>query len=341
MIEICEEVLRLPQGGTARPFCHFHKIANRGCSKRLQRAIVDFGAETSFAQATERIAEHYGLQLSPSVVRSVTLQHAARAESFWNALDAEAAAHKDTAPGWQAPQTIVAEMDGTMIPVVTARRTQQQPDARKNRVLEWKEMRLCAAQVHGEVSALYSVSFQEGTLDAGMELQKIVQLCGAAPETSIHGVGDGAPWIANEIERQFGEQSSYLIDFFHVSEYLAEAAPICCPDQPKLWLNNQHELLKANQIQCVLENLRRVENPPPPVSTVIGYLEKRLSNLDYKGALEAGLPIGSGLIESGNRHVLQQRLKLPGAWWSHAAARSMAALRIIRKNHLWKEFWAA
>jgi hypothetical protein len=44
------------------------------------------------------------------------------------------------------------------------------------------------------------------------------------------------------------------------------------------------------------------------------YLENRLDQLDYPSALAVGLPVGSGLIESGNRHLLQARLKLAGAW---------------------------
>ena len=34
----------------------------------------------------------------------------------------------------------------------------------------------------------------------------------------------------------------------------------------------------------------------------------------YKAALDQDLPIGPGRVESGNRSVIQRRLKLPGAW---------------------------
>ena len=40
--------------------------------------------------------------------------------------------------------------------------------------------------------------------------------------------------------------------------------------------------------------------------------EHRKHDLDYKTALEKGLPIGSGEIESAHRYVIQERLKLPG-----------------------------
>jgi hypothetical protein len=46
------------------------------------------------------------------------------------------------------------------------------------------------------------------------------------------------------------------------------------------------------------------------------YLENRRTQLDYPAALAHALPIGSGLIESAHRHLLQARLKLAGAWWT-------------------------
>ena len=330
-------MLRSSEGPRIRPFSQFHQITHRACSKRLQRAITDFGAEHSFADGAERLFEHYGIKISPTVVRAITLKHSQRAELFWNSLEAESLRCGPK----KAPSCIISEMDGSMIPIVTTSETELESDQRKHRKTEWKEIRLCVAQVKGEVNATYAISFDAGTLHAGLELRKTVEISGCTQETFIHGLGDGAPWIAAEFERQFGTQASYLIDFYHVSEYLAKAAPHCCPEQPELWRHNQQELLKAGNAEQVLQNLQNVANPPEDVSTAIGYLQNRRHHLNYKAAIESDLPIGSGLIESGHRHVLQCRLKIPGAWWLMNSARSLATLRIIRKNRLWQQFWAA
>ncbi len=69
------------------------------------------------------------------------------------------------------------------------------------------------------------------------------------------------------------------------------------------------------------------------------YLKERLSQVDYQHALTQGLPIGSGEIESGNRSVLQARLKIPGAWWAETNIRYMAALRLCRVNGDWDPYW--
>ena len=52
-----------------------------------------------------------------------------------------------------------------------------------------------------------------------------------------------------------------------------------------------------------------------------------------------GLPLGSGAVEGGHRHVIQARLKLPGAWWKEETLNPMLALRTLRSNAQWEAFW--
>ncbi len=61
--------------------------------------------------------------------------------------------------------------------------------------------------------------------------------------------------------------------------------------------------------------------------------------LDYPRALALGLPIGSGMIESGHRHVLQARLKKAGAAWLLTNAGLIANLRVLRANNQWLSLW--
>jgi hypothetical protein len=46
-------------------------------------------------------------------------------------------------------------------------------------------------------------------------------LAGFGKQTHLHAVGDGATWIANQVDAKFGTQGSYLVDFYPVCEYLA------------------------------------------------------------------------------------------------------------------------
>lgn len=57
-------------------------VTPRGRSRRLDRALTDFGCEQSFAQAARSIQEHYGFEIGATCVRTATLTHAQRAREI-------------------------------------------------------------------------------------------------------------------------------------------------------------------------------------------------------------------------------------------------------------------
>ena len=76
-------------------------------------------------------------------------------------------------------------------------------------------------------------------------------------------------------------------------------------------------------------------------STSYRDLINRPGQFDYQAAIQAGLPIGSGEVESAHRYVIQKRLKLPGAWWTPENAQAMLNLRVTRANGGWDRYWDA
>ncbi len=304
--------------------------------------MSDFGIEHSFAQAAARIREHYGIEVSVAAVRQATQEHARAATRFMAASEAEA----QTVGAAITASEVICEMDGSMLPIVEVEKPTPQADGLKHRRCSWKEVRLCAAVARGSVTPTYAVSF-EGTAHAGMALANAARAAGLGEHTRVHGVGDGAPWIAAEVDNQFGSRATYLIDFYHVSEYLAAAAALVCPDNPQLWRHNQQEALKVGRLDALLSELTvflaaQCEPQPQdnPVVACLRYLENRRDHLNYRAAIDAQLPIGSGLIESGHRHLLQFRLKRAGAWWLWGNAKAMAHLRVLRQNGRWEAYWA-
>ena len=123
------------------------------------------------------------------------------------------------------------------------------------------------------------------------------------------------------MEAQFGSQAKYLVDFYHLCDYLAAAAEIIAGNDPPAWMEERKQWLKDNRWKDVLEALRpslepaNISDSEAPVRTCFRYISNRSNLLEYKGALAAALPIGSGKIESGHRYVFQDRLKIAGSWW--------------------------
>lgn len=318
----------------SRPLCQAASIRPRGASRRLQRAICDFGADEAFATAGAKLREHYGVHLAIERVRRVCLRHARRIAARSRPPTRTLAA--------QGASAIVTEADGTMIPMVDCAGAPPGVDRRKHRQTAWQEMRLVAARAQGEARTCYGAALgppeQIGTLWSA-----VVGQAGWAADTFIHGIGDGAEWIHEQFRQHFAAHGRYTLDLFHVCDYLAAAAP--APDAAAAFVAHQREALKSNRHdQVIAELAARIEpallpEEAAPVRRAHRYLGKRVEQLDYQTAIARNLPIGSGLIESGNRHVLQARLKKPGAWWSPPNAHALAQMRVLRANRLWDSYW--
>ncbi len=54
--------------------------------------------------------------------------------------------------------------------------------------------------------------------------------------------------------------------------------------------------------------------------------------LAYQNCRDTGLPIGSGGIESANKHICHVRLKRSGAWWLVENGNTMLRLRCALYN---------
>ena len=104
--------------------------------------------------------------------------------------------------------------------------------------------------------------------------------------------------------------------------------------------------MKNCQVRQVINSLEMfMENPDvpgdqAPVRACLRYINNRPCQFSYKRALEEELPIGSGEVESAHRHVIQDRLKRSGAWWTEENAQRMLNLRTLRANANWGSYWS-
>jgi len=333
-VAVRDRVWRSRSRSYIRPLPGRLGVTPRGLSRRLQRVLTDFGCEHSFAKVVARVGEHYGFEINASAVRKTTLEHAKRARQK---LEEHYAKPFRTLPA-AGPKHIVAELDGTMIcTVASGRRKGKKPR-------EWKEMRLAAAQVLGKAETVYAATFGE-VGEVGRRLGHCARDAGRGLESRVHTLGDGAEWIRLQTREVFGEKGTFLCDYYHVSEYLAGAAPGCRAEAPDRWRRTQQARLKRGASAKVIQELAghlEPEGAPEgktPVRDAHRYLANRTDCIDYPGAIRMGLPIGSGMIESAHRHVLQARLKGAGTTWLPEHADRIANLRVLRANGKWPEFW--
>ena len=154
--------------------------------------------------------EHYGIDVPESSIRAITLGHA-------SCMQEESITSLETCQGSTGEAVrFVGEMDGSMIPVVLIDENAE-GDKRKTRKIEWQEAKLCQVYKPGSTDKRHQATMG-GPDEAGDQWLSCTIAQGFNQQSTIHCVSDGAKWIASQAKRVFGEQGSYLVDYFHLSE---------------------------------------------------------------------------------------------------------------------------
>jgi len=175
---------------------------------------------------------------------------------------------------------------------------------------------------------------------------------GTETAKKVCGVVDGAEWEQSFLDMHRPD-AVRILDFSHAAGYLASAAQAAygegTPDALS-WYEAERHRLRHETPEVVLDAVRCLRDDtagqgngrPAAVATITGslaYLEKRSEQMRYAQFAEAGYPIGSGMVESGNKLVVEARLKGAGMHWARANVNPMLGLRNIACSGRWDEAW--
>lgn len=154
-------------------------------------------------------------------------------------------------------------------------------------------------------------------------------------------LGDGAVWIWNMCEELYPD-AIQILDLFHLCENTySYAKAIFKNDESKYkpWSDDIIEKLKESKIAEVMSILKPLKNRKIPngIVNLYTYITNNINKIDYKSYKEKGYYVGSGAIESGNKVVLQKRLKLAGMRWNEITAQHLLTLRAKLESELWLE----
>ncbi len=332
-------------------------------SDELDDWVTSLGGQAAFVQAKRTLAKLTGLELSPETVR-------AHSEARGAALAAEqhVAAEQVTQSGRAAtaveaaPGRLVAETDGVMVRYLGGwhevklgvvggwaedRRGDRRGD-RQRRLLEpsYVALRASAAvftPVWGAEAA------RRGALD-------VLSWKGRTRSTAVLRevivLGDGARWIWEAAAELFGDRIE-IVDFYHAAEHVGTLAGALFgegSDAARAWAAARRADLRAHGGQRVLAEVttalaaRRADPTADPLSEAAtkvvarerGYFTTNRERMRYPDFLAADLPIGSGAAEGAAKHLIQHRMKLPGARWSDAGGDAIVALRAHQVTQLAK-----
>ena len=161
---------------------------------------------------------------------------------------------------------------------------------------------------------------------------------------TVVAVNDGAEWLQGFVDLHRPD-AVRVLDFPHALEHLNLAAQaVLGPGAAAAaWSAAQARELKSGDPDAVLAALRALpaERAPDPAAAAaardgtLAYPSKRRDQIAYARFRRCGFPIGSGMVESGHKTVVEARLKGAGRRWAPASVNPMAALRTVVCNDRW------
>lgn len=224
---------------------------------------------------------------------------------------------------------------------------------RKRFVSEWREPKVLTVYVlgeDGERDKRHKVVL-DGTLG---DADKVFELLtyhlhrlGVHRAEQVVFLGDGAKWIWNrtgqlrEALQLDPERFVEVVDYFHVVERLTEVAAKrsrWSEEQRSAWVDEQKARLMAGDVAAAeAAVLALVKRDKSDREKEAAYWSRNRSRLRYGAFREAGLPIGSGAVESAVRRVVNLRMKSASVLWTEEHAEGILHLRANAKAGRWDE----
>lgn len=313
-------------------------------------SIVRLGTWMPFVPVTEGLQYFSKVSIAEATARRKTEQAGA---VYVEVQAAQVAAiERDESPPPAGPAVQQLSADGALVPLVHKEWGEVKTVAIGSVGPPVQNRRTGEQEVHATEISYFSRRADHATFSrlATVETHRR----GTATAGTVCAVNDGADW-----EQQFVDDhrpdAVRILDWGHGAERIGDVAQAVYGDgtpAAETWRKAQLTELKTGDPAAVLAELRRLRDTLTTVGpagvgaealkvvmTNLEYFEKRRVQIDYAAFEQAGYPIGSGMVESGNKVVVEARMKGAGMHWAPAHVDPMVALRTIACADRWEEAW--
>jgi hypothetical protein len=301
---------------------------------KLQDHLVHLSSWMPSARAAKMLEDLLGVQISEASVR----RHTERVGACAEAVQTEQAKAQ---PGFSGKTTtrLALSADGAYVPLLKG---------------EWAEVRTVAI---GEVRSERKGSEQEVHVHHLSYFSRMIDATtfadlaeaemrrrGVSLAKEVCAVTDGAGWLQGFFDLHRPD-ALRILDFPHAAEHvnlLLQALQQAGMNVPSDLLVRLLHRLKHRGPSHLIPLLTRLSTSllqQEGVSEQMGYLCKREAMMQYPAYRRQGWPIGSGMVESANKVVVQARLKGAGMHWERSHVNPMLALRTAACNERWQEVW--
>ncbi len=318
------------------------EVAGASLSPGLAAMNDRAAAAGPFAQAAGLLEDLAGVRLTVKrVERAAEASGTAQAAALRERAAMITARKLVPLPPSPVPDMLYGAIDGTGV-TMTAKETAGREGKGADGRARTREVKLGVFFTQDEVdekgypvrdraSSSYIATFEPAAVFGDMVKAEGIRR-GAGHVRQLTILGDGAAWIWNISTAKFPE-ATQIVDLFHAREHLHDLTrqlEFMLGDRKGQWLAARLEDLDYGDIDGIcaaaraypLEGIKKDE-----LETALGYFEHNAHRMRYKWFRSRGLFVGSGLVESGCKAVIGQRLKLSGMRWTVTGAEAITTLR--------------
>lgn len=246
-----------------------------------------------------------------------------------------------------AQMTLALAADGVMVPF------RPQLHSPKGKII-WREIKVALLTRLGEHMTragkvrprlfrrrLVAVLGTLEELQLRLEWEAYQQSIDQAPQ--VIWLSDGARGFWRLFEESFAHLATGILDFYHATQHLWQADQAYTDGNPartpQMWFERMRHQLRqgwGHKIIAELDWLSKQQSTAtetrPILRRVRDYLERHRGHIQYRQFKKQGYPIGSGMVESACKWLIQQRFKGVGMRWSEPGFNHLLHLRLAWVN---------
>ena len=321
----------------------------------LARRAARLGTKMSFAELEEELREQHDVRVTDSTldtlmnrVGSVAEQDHQQFMDRLESLPAGRTREEAVAVKLPAPRRMYVSCDGI---TYRTRYREEDPEHRGEKRVVYQEMKVgtvfwqdAKERWHKQV-----VNGRDNPARFGLSLWALAVECGMLDCPEVVFISDGGGWCATVAQTYF-KDARRILDWYHLVEHVwAAGRKLYALDEAaaKRWVqtcvDHLHDRsgigLRRHLEHCQAARHAASAAEKEALHELLGYLRPRLAITDYVDYRAQGLVIGSGMMESTCKQVVEHRLKGNGMQWSEAGALAMTRLVSHRLNGSWAGFW--
>ena len=327
----------------------------------LAQLLALSGIDKSFEEGQEWLKAFLLFEVSENTIRAETqclgeLQRKAEEELIQEMHNETALQKREQMVVRQVPDRLYGSIDAAKVRIEPrakqGKKVEMQEDWRDMKIVCWYEGELVPdsqhsvrqkkkAQREGTVFRAKNKHYSCDITEAE-QFGKLLWASGCAVDADrvqeLVFVCDGATWIWKLVSHYY-PNAIQIVDWYHAEERLEQIAQEAFSDleQRQSWLEKIIEALWHGNVEVVMEACQSLSKKSSVAKQALTYFSNNMERMRYAQFRASDYLIGSGVIESGCKQIVSQRLKLPGAQWNLDGAILTAKARCVWLSGHWQD----